>query len=450
MVNATQRTRVFSPMLPDSNYDAHVAAHPRLVQRARRYLSIVYPAGRFASAHPNGASDLDALRFFRSLLHVYQGAADTDVPLDALEPTMFGVGSNASAVARCASGADNHAVAPLRAVLSRHPYLISRMMYRGLVPCREGFECVDALNRFAPNWLDGVETTNAFFEVRHFAHETWWFGTSHPPGQRMRSPSTWFDFEDMARLHGSGWWYIHAPGSGVFYHAGRTLAAPTKIAMFVRLLEKWLAANRPADVALRDDLQRVANSNDLPAFLVRLLSVRDGVKTCRQAGVPHCYDEIQKGTLYKASWTLYDVPYDDLSLRLGRALGYETLLFSASFLRPDLLQGKPAALWSELSAGAEMVDLRRPAWASRVDNNDTSAAWAATDAPTRADAWAADVRRRGTISLRDPLDPEHGPALPCELSMSHHLACKGHVSWDFRESYPALLQCPIMLTMATT
>ena len=42
------------------------------------------------------------------------------------------------------------------------------------------------------------------------------------------------------------------------------------------------------------------------------------------------------GSMYETSWTLYDVPYDDLSMRLGRALGYDTLFFSAIFLRPDV------------------------------------------------------------------------------------------------------------------
>ena len=67
-------------------------------------------------------------------------------------------------------------------------------------------------------------------EVWHLSFD----GRSRP----RQKPRGWSDFLD----HGlAGWWYIHAPGSGIFYHAGRTIAAPSKASMLAALLEEWHA-----------------------------------------------------------------------------------------------------------------------------------------------------------------------------------------------------------------
>ena len=426
---------IHSPISERSS-EVQVPRDPGVVQRVRQYLSSVYPTGRstsFNSTSAAGVSSDDLLHLFRSLVHVYQGVANIDVPLDALEPSVFGLGSDASSTIQCVRGAAEDVV-PFRAIMSRS----QQLTYRELLPCRRGIECVHALNHFAPDWLDGVEAADAYFEVRHFAHVTWW-GYS-------QQPDSWVAFEDdVSNTHGSGWWYLHSPGSGVFYHAGRTMVAPTKIAMFARLLGQWLSAGRSiSDTALLGDLRHTAGTQDLHFFLARLISVRDGAMTCREAGVQHCYDTAVRDE-YQESWTLYDAPYDSLSLRLGRALGYETLFFSASFLRPDLLRGDSAdsRTVSALKNGAELVDLRRPGWASRTDNNGTSDAWMAASERVRADSWAADVRQRGTLSLRDPFDPVHGPSLPCEFAVTRHLACRGHASWEFRDTRPSQLPCNI-------
>ena len=443
----TGAARVQSPVASNPALDALVAQHIKVVQRVRRYLAIVYPSAHFANDTTSMVPNVELVHFFRSLATLYQGAAGADVPLDALEPRAFGVGSEASRSMRCAStGGGRFGAAAARALLGRTP----QQLYHGLVPCELGAGCVRALSRFAPAWLHGVEErvgAGAFFEVRRFAHETWWYGSGSPPDGHLRQPTTWGDFEDLAgpRGEGSGWWYQHAPGSGIFYTAGRTLVAATKVAMLVRLLEQWQEAT-VRSLRLEREVQRVAGAN-VSSFLHRLRSVRDGAASCREAGVPHCYDELRGGALYRESWTLYDEPYDELTLQLGRSLGYDTLFYSASFLRPDILRAESATQTARF-AGAEIVDLRRPAWASRTsgaqDASDTSDAWIVASPQSRANAWAEDVRARGTLSLRDPLDPGRAATTrPCDFAIHHQLACRGHVSWEFRGTHPGLLQCSV-------
>lgn len=125
---------------------------------------------------------------------------------------------------------------------------------------------------------------------------------------------------------------------------------------------------------------------------------------------------------------------------LGRALGYDTLFYSASFLRPDELHELPDQRLN--NAAAELVDLRRPNWASKP-NSETSNAWAHAGVSARATAWVEDARRRGTLSLRDPLAPASRPSQPCRFNLAHQLACDGHVSWTFRDITPAHLGCRI-------
>ena len=438
-----------SPVARSAATEELVARQNGTVQRVRQYLAIVYPAGRFEHA-----SDLAVVRLFRSLLHVYQGGAmGADVPLDAFEPTAFGAGSDASTSFHCSK---QDVYPPTIEALPASGAVLTRsrsLLYRDLLPCRRGVDCVRKLNRFAPGWLDGVEeaTDAAYFEVRRFAHTSYWYGATYPPDDRLRPPTTWGDFLDVARVHGSGWWYVHAPGSGIFYHAGRTLVAPTKTGMFVRLLELWANASRAeVDVELHAELLRVTDSDNVHGLIAKLQSVRDGARTCREASVPHCYDSLEDGTLYADSWTLYDEPYDDLAIRLGRSLGYDTLFYSASYLRPDLATsianaGAPYPMvWDiEYMFGAEMVDLRRPAQAAGASSAaDTSEEWA-RQGNERPEEWVHDVRERNTLSLRDPLDPARGPSLPCEFGLTHQLACRNHTSWAFADSYPALLSCDV-------
>lgn len=191
------------------------------VQRVRDYLQLVYPMGAFS-----GASNMELLRLFRSLEFLYQDA-DLEVPLDALEPGTFGAGSTAGAALQCTS----RRAVKFRGVLRRG----AAQLYRDLLPCHSGVECVRSLSTFSPDWLDGVEQQNAntYFEVRRFSRVAWGVPRDQvpPADHQLADERGWEDFIDPHRIHGSGWWYKHAPGSGIFYSAGRTLTASTKIAM---------------------------------------------------------------------------------------------------------------------------------------------------------------------------------------------------------------------------
>lgn len=417
-----------SPVTRNAYFDGLVAQDSSTVRSVRHYLASVYPMGRFLDA--SKVSALDAVRVFRSRHWLYKTSElSSQVPLDALAPDIFTAGSTISEVMRCSDEGqplENGAIHRLD-------------VYEDLLPCRFGVDCAKALSRFAPDWLDGVEQLggDTYFEVRHFSHISWWFGNSIPPDPLLHPPWSWLDFEDYPRVHGSAWWFMHAPGSGIFYHAGRTLTAPTKIAMFKRLLELWLVVDWTAWPELNEELRQVA-SGDQHGFLAKVKAVESGEQSCRMAGLPHCYDMLDGGSLYVDSWTLYDEPYDDLSIRMGRALGFDTLFFSASFLRPDIQRGSQPRM-NATFAGAEMVDLRRPSWAQKP-NSETADAWASASASQRADSWAEDMRRRGTLSLRDPLAPAR-PGMPCDFALTHQLACKGHPSWALRDQTPAHVLC---------
>ena len=397
----------------------------RAVQRVRSYLGAVYPADALGSA-----SDSEVVRTFRSLQMLYQ-FGEADVPLDALEPGMFASGQTASTALRCADSDQ-----PFAGILMRD----ETQRYRDLMPCWSGADLVRRLADYAPDWLATVEArgTDVYFEVQRFAHTTLWYG------ENAAQPQSWADFLDTHRIHGSGWWFMHAPGSGIFYHAGRTLTAPTKLAMMVKLLAQWLAEDRFAWPSIEAEIKRIAWQARVgpDIFLVKLRKVMHGEFTCEEAGVPSCYDHRTEELNSPAarSWTLYDVPYDDLCIRMGRALGYDTLMYYATEPKPDQRNDLPHELLD--GSSAEMVDLRRPAWAS-WPNSDTSDDWRWASEQDRAQAWVQDMRTRGSLSLRSPLDPAHGPSRPCDFGMTHHLACRGHVSWTFHDATPELRKCAV-------
>lgn len=164
--------------------------------RARAYLAGVYPAGHFSAV-----SDREALRFFASRHIFYDSTAagpvgDLAQQLHAtmLRPPRYacedGFFSSASGLLQ-RSGAARHA---------------------GLLPCVPGADCVRRQGAFMPRCAADLAARgrDVWFEVQHLAFD----------GRRVREgkrPDGWGAFLD----HGpSGWWYILAPGSGVFYHAG--------------------------------------------------------------------------------------------------------------------------------------------------------------------------------------------------------------------------------------
>jgi len=120
--------------------------------------------------------------------------------------------------------------------------------------------------------------------------------------------------------------------------------------MLARLLARWEgkgengAGLRLANARLEEDVKHAA-LGDPARFLEALDAVASGRSTCAAAGMAadSCYDGGD-------SFTITDT-FDALLLRLGRALGFDTLFFTATFARPRRNQT------TRVSAG-ELVDLR--------------------------------------------------------------------------------------------
>ena len=308
--------------------------------------------------------------------------------------------------------------------------LHARLTYRDIIPC-SWRECAARLARYSPEWALDLEKRgpDVYVEIWHWSYAgfqagldggRWPSGWGATTRAGSRAPKTWADFLDvqLGERGGSGWWHMWAPGSGIFYHAGVTMVAPTKTAMLARLLSMWLglpAAARDAEGSLHSDVRTVAGVEP-SRFLSALRPVVAGAQTCAEAAIPSgsCYNE-------GASFTLRD-KFDTIMLRLGRALRYDSLFFSASFARPQPNR------FTHVAAG-ELVDLRlaapRPPFRSTIVE--------------RANAEVAEAQRLGRFSLRDPLAPGDASRVrPCNFSSAKtvRLACLGHASWTLRSRIP--------------
>ena len=393
------------------------ALAPGLLEHLQNYLTAVYPTGAFGNADSEDLADV-----FRTRLYFYE-TFTSDVsddypnpPWSALEPNLAreagcnGAGecSNLEALVSC----DNGATGLIKIGQAR--------TYHELVPCFLGQECVRRLRDYIPHYAQDIEARpgeDVWLEVLHMGHTAWW---------GVHAPTNWQEFLDpncrynMCRGVGGGGnlWFGIAPGSGIFYHAGVTLVASTKIHMLARLMEMWVAVpGRDASSIERFD-EWTAHSP--PSFLDKLRSIIDGA-TCKEAGLNHCYDE-----LYGAegdSWSIMD-HYDFLIMDLGRVLGYETLFFTSSFLRPDL-QNRNEEAGVAYGSHGEVVDLRRPAeWGS--------AAWKRQSNEAQALGFLSAMEKTHRFTLRDPLDLANGAkAKECKFlgqRPTSILSCTGHIS----------------------
>ena len=258
-----------------------------VVQRVRRYLAAVYPAGQFGDS--TLVSDEAAVSFFVTRVWYYEGTDySPSLPLDALTDR----------IATCEG--ERECRGAMRCIHARQTttryhgvlQLNQRLTYRDIVPC-VWRECASRLARYSPEWALDMETrgSDVFVEVWHWSYAafqagldggrwpSWDRGTKLKAG--LRTPKDWVDFLDVqfSERGGSGWWHMFAPGSGIFYHAGVTIVAPTKIAMLSRLLEKWLDlpdATRATQGTLHADV-RLAAGDDPSHFLSALRQVVTGV-----------------------------------------------------------------------------------------------------------------------------------------------------------------------------
>ena len=398
---------LYSPVHPRTSEP--VAAG--LVQPIQDYLAAVYPAGVSAST----ADDTAAL--FRSRMVFYDGLAPyPSPPWAALEPAMASA-AGCSAVSGSCSNRDE--LVDCDDDDQRLLLINSRRTYRGVVPCETGHDCQRRLVAYQPDWADDIHArgSDVYLEVLHLSISTWW---------GKGDPGNWLAFLDAdcrgsqcRGVGGGGFWFGFAPGSGIFYHAGVTLVAPSKILMLSRLMREWIAAptgeRDEASVPGFDSWTGGSPSR----FLEKLQKVIDG-ETCREAGLRLCYDEFYGSD--GDSWTIKD-DYDFFIMDMGRALGYDSLLFTSSFLHPD----RPDRDREEIKTFSygEVVDLRLP-------DSFGSAAWRRKGREAQARAVLQDMEERRAFSLRDPLDVgNNSRVVPCRFQHARPtamLTCKGHIS----------------------
>ena len=386
----------------------------RQVDAVVAYLRRVYPAIGWAGSKrgQDRYRPIELHRLYHERLHSFYGGRDADAP------RREGVLTNATHA--CVDGHLNEAV--LRRVNNQHRFPPS--LNAACNPGAPAQLCVRALFSARPD----VPTTQAarglpapFAEVTHLALNG--HGAAAGMGWSMRNVRnfgarmnmSWADFLDSGN---AGWWYLHTPGSGVFYHTGRTRTATFKNTMMIKLLEQALASAPATATMYCQPLGGVDAAE-------RLLSAVRATRDAPCSALLHCRGSHPQIVL--------DDMYDHLLIRLGRALGFDTLYFRSSPLdfRGNFI--------------AELVDLRLPsaaeewpqhfAWPARSADNDRGmrTKWHSRLAAS----WVAEMNATGVgsarLTLRDPLRPavEDG-VLPCVLPSfaTLRLACVNHEpSW---------------------
>jgi len=393
------------------------ALAPGLLEHLQNYLNAVYPTGSFGNADVEDLADV-----FRTRLYFYE-TFTSDVSDDYPNPPWSALEPNLAKEAGCNDAGECPNLEALVSCNNGATGLVKigqARTYHELVPCSLGQECVRRLRDYVPHWAQDIEARpgeDVWLEVLHMGHTAWW---------GVHAPTNWQEFLDpscrynMCRGVGGGGnlWFGIAPGSGIFYHAGNTLVAPAKIHMLARLTEMWVAVpgRDTSSIEMFDEW----TTHSPPSFLEKLRSIIDGA-TCKEAGLNHCYDE-----LYGAdgdSWTIMD-HYDFLIMDLGRALGYDTLFFTSSFLRPDL-QNRNEKAGVAYGSNGEVVDLRRPAdWGS--------AEWKRQSSEAQALSFLRAMEKTHRFTLRDPLDLANGvKAKECKFlgqRPTSILSCTGHIS----------------------
>lgn len=363
---------------------------PPGAQSLRRYLHDVYPTGTFLSA------PLDSVfKFTRTLEWWYSTHPAFSIPTQALlGDTVFVQPSSFS----CTDGF-------FRTLMQRDP---AQGIYASVLPCMPGRECVAKQAQYSAPWASARH-----IEVMHAA---FWGSRSDGP------PTSWRHFLDPG---GSGWWFTYAPGSGIFYDTGRALVRQGKNAMLLSLLQEWLALPQEQHAERMQEtpsgrllLEQKITSLGGARLLIHRLHVMLNGSTCVDAGMPMCVQKIP--------FVVSDA-YDQILITLGRALHYDSLVFTASLLNDAHRLGAWGS--GHRSILPEIVDLRLPA-----GHNGISIGEAALDKKgineAEARLWIDEYVRHSRLSLRDPLATEDGEqrSRPCVFALARRLACDSHPS----------------------
>lgn len=278
--------------------------------------------------------------------------------------------------------------------------------------------------QYVPTWAKSVRQgglgVDNLIEVNRFA-----FGGK----QAARQPRNWRQYIDGGL---AGWWYYRAPGSGIFYRTGATRLAATKPAMLALLVREWAASSalNTSEVLMKTLRTSMGKSRHVQALLGK------SQQQPLTPGAAADFFALQQQDSTKP-FRLSD-GWDVLIIRLGRALGYDTLVFTTEVdsinkhvtsslvdlrspfaseyfnRRVDLLERNPTSPSLTVPAGAKVLD------------EDT------------ARAWAEHVARH-SLCLADPFADGPRCTRPCNFTKGLHvrLACPGHISWALRnEPHP--------------
>lgn len=255
--------------------------------------------------------------------------------------------------------------------------------------------CAESL--FATHALLTNIPARRFVEVTHLAYNSKL--TPHHTASGSSSTGSWSKFLDTGR---SGWWFTHAPGSGIWYDAGTTCCKATfKNTLMIDLLTTLLSRRLAPPCLSARGLGLCPNVSH---FLYT-------VKQTRRAPCAkwlHCRDGY-----------VLDDTYDPLLMDLGRIVGCDSLFLTAS-----PLVGMHGAFIGEL------VDLRPPS-----DGPPFNMRHSGYFSEAVAVAWVAEYQARRRLTLRDPLAPlNESRAAPCTLPPvpTLRLACTNHISWSAR------------------
>ena len=282
------------------------------------------------------------------------------------------------------------------------------------------------------------------------------------PSEGRTLPASESDFMDAGV---AAMWYIVRRGTGIFYQLGRAAVAPGKNAMVALLLQELAADARQLDGAWRvfagsktlfrtRSRQAVTLGNASRApwrpangsggavhDAERVRATANGSRTCEAVGLRWC----------RCRFILSD-QWDEAMVWLARALGYDTLVLSATLLPAGTCTHPVAASASQMvddeaptfvTAYPELVDVRPLAdspWSPSDDavlplfrdprQQSSLGVHTLRKRPAVAAAWIARMRSTKRLTLRDPLDPgDTSKATPCNFSVtSRMLDCKSHIS----------------------
>ena len=270
-------------------------------------------------------------------------------------------------------------------------------------------------------------------------------------------------------------WYTVRRGSGIFYRLGRVKVAPGKTALVADLLRE--VARRPALAAAWPRIATRANLFAAPtssagasADAQRIEAVANGSASCVEAKLQPC----------RCRYVLHDA-WDDAMVWMARALGYETLLITATLLcnqpmdveatfigrgNGDSSGSPPSPPGSRGFATAypELVDVRpldeamvhdqargEHSYLQEADSNTARVGDAATvelrsrrKRPDVADAWVRQMHEQRLLTLRDPFDLSNElRTRPCAFSVHRWtMQCANHVSSRWPQS--AWARCGIV------